>query len=108
MAVKHYNVLCNGSSQELLGLAVNATAERGGKDDPSFATLVFQAGAANAGPVFIGETGSTVANTNCGFAVINGIMATVVQAAGGSALRLSDFAIKGTNGERLAILGVLR
>jgi hypothetical protein len=112
VAIEHYTVTLNGSPQDL----VTALALIFPRDDFGFATMIFQAGVNNVGDVLIGGTGGAnyvplVTATSYGMnlsAADPYRRPVVIPAAGGSAIRLSDWSVLGTAGDKLFITGVGR
>lgn len=75
----------------------------------SFGTFLFQAGKANTADAFVGaKKDGPVDSSDYGFRLDPGDTAPpiVVRRGQGAALRLGDFAVNGTAGEKVHVLGV--
>jgi hypothetical protein len=115
MAIEQFSLTLDGTCQDLFS-ALNLLFPQ---DDWAFATLSFQADAANQGDIYIGVSTRVTGLPAAGFVTSSryGVRLSaadpyrrpvVLPSAGGSALRLSDFAVLGTAGDRLYILGIGR
>jgi hypothetical protein len=112
MAVKSYLVTLDGTSGQSLYGTLFPSGAAGDANDPAFGTMLFQADKANTNEAYIGGKDTTVSSSAYGRRLDPGDTSanSVVEliADGCSALRLSDFKISGTAGEKIAIIGIVR
>ena len=109
-AIKHYVVTMTAGPDNLatvLGLTKGGDVNA----EPTFSELHFEAFAANAAITYVGTAGSGVTSTNYGFSLPVGATRFSYMLGGSyesGRLKLSSLEVKGSAGEKIAIIGVMR